>query len=220
MTSILKTNLFATDFDTLLDQQGYKVKLYEHGLCPCIQIDRDGSPDIGCALCNGKGSYWFNEQTTVGLITSVMNEKSNMQFGEWALGSVYVTTKSGYPLSYRDKVVNTESILRFSEVLERGAVQDSDFRYEPIAISLVRDVANVYDVTTHWTQTSTGITWEAGEGPAAGVAFTVVYTYRPVWIVLEMVNAFRDTQEQFRTPTVTFKNLPTRAIAKLEFMVT
>jgi len=214
-----------SDFDTqkiyrTIRQMGYPVKWEKASDCPCLSKGGSGQPDFNCPLCRGKGRYWFDPIFIQGIMTNVSEEVRYNQTGEIIAGLNYFTTLPENKLSIWDKISNEYSQIRYSEIIEKKEHNVKDrLRFKPITISSLRTVSEVYQKGIDFTVDTEGyVNWEGGGlEPNRGERYSVDYTTRPSWLVVDLPNVFRTTLVKRKQPGVMPTELPIKALVRLEF---
>jgi len=154
------------------------------------------------------------------------------RFGEWVFGTAKVTTQAPNKLGYHDRFIARDAEMVYAQIVEFdgadvipivGSRKKTGLRYPYISIHELRSVSQVYKQDEHYTLTSSGtIAWIGSQAPDSGTRLAVHGTVRPVWIVLDHVNTYRDTQLAGGTPELSSQKaeaLPVHAVAKLDFLL-
>lgn len=167
------------------------------------------------------------------LMTSMVQDPQIFEkFGEWVFGTAKVTTQHQNKLGYKDRLIGLDSELTYAQIVEyngeaeiqvTGRINKEGFRYPFIGINQFRSISQVYRPGSDYLLTPQGtIEWQTGKAPEAGTRLSVHGTVRPVWIVMDQLNAYRDTQLEGSSPDVAsqqHQRLPVHAMAKLDFLV-
>ena len=210
------------EFYRLMEQKGYTLRWEKSALCPCIPKDSHGQPDVNCSLCLGKGRYWFEPKDIKGIMTSFQETAKWDQTGEIMQGTHYLTTLPENKLGFWDRITNIHSIIRYSEIVEKGKYGGSDrLRFKQTAVLNLRTVQKVYvkNVDFNYNLDNQSIDW-IGEQPNTGLQYSVEYETHPRWIIIDLVNVLRDTQVKSKKAGVQHQPMPVRAVVRLEFYVT
>ena len=211
------------EFYKIIFQKGYSVMWEKSSICPCVAKDREGQPDFNCPLCFGKGRYWFDPKSILGIMTSFANESKWNQTGEYLQGTSYFTCMPENKLGFWDRITNINSKIRYSEVVERGRYNASNsdkLKFKPIQTIGLRTITTVYKANIDFKLNEADSTIEWGLGglePVVGEQYSVEYILHPKWIVIDLVNVLRDTQVKYKKPGVQFQEMPVRAMVRLEF---
>jgi len=219
---------FAVDFDrdaftSMLSQKGYSVLWKKAAFCP-NRAKADPHPkahDINCTFCDGSGFVYYAETATQMLVQGVHLNESFYAYGRWDVGQVMVTALPEQALNYWDSIVLQNGIARFHEIVRRQPGTSSDtLKYEPLEILYVACKSRAgtlisYDVGCSVQITDGKLEWMISTGlPDDNEYYSVAYTYRPRYIVLDLLHQHRDS-------TVEGKHyeFPTQAVAKLDFLI-
>lgn len=170
------------------------------------------------------------------LMTSLTQDVQVFEkFGEWVFGTARATTQAYNRLGYRDRLTAVKSEMVWSELIEYaggdtipvvGARSKAGLRYPIVRLHDFRSVARGFKKGEEYQVNDAGeIEWlpqftTAKGRPATGTRLVFHGTVRPVWVVMDHVNTYRDTQLEGGGGIATqkFKTMPTQAIVKLEFL--
>jgi hypothetical protein len=244
------------DFDAQVEIKGYRLAWSRAALCPCVPVnDQTEQPDPNCTDCKGKGWFYFtpslattdrlvvgdlddlqtrlissNKSAVIrGLMTGITNQPEPYDpLGRRLMGVMNLTVRPENRLGYYDKIVNLDSTIVYTEILD---VEDPtaalETRYPVVQINLLRSIDQVYTAPTDFTVTEGRIIWNVGgQGattPAAGDRLVAHYLCHPTWLVAEHPHAVRLTQitRKVKKPTTPVGN-PThmviQAMVKYEFL--
>ncbi len=159
--------------------------------CPC-KSRRTGGADTQCLVCHGNGMTWDAATTCRIALQGMKSVKEFAMLGMWEKGDILVSLPSdsaAYECGEYDRFTLTDSRLRISQVLMRGAVSDA-LKYT--AVISIEKIWGIYanarvDFTRGIDYTLVGnvITWLA---PAStplpvGSQYTVVYVTHPQYYV-------------------------------------
>lgn len=167
------------------------------------------------------------------LMTSMTQDVQILEkFGEWVFGMSKVTTQPGNKLGYRDRLIAVDSDMAWAQIIEFDGADEipvvgernkKGLRYPFVSVHQLRSVATRYRIGSDFMLGSSGtIQWLPGRAPDAGTRLSIHGTIHPVWIVMDHINAYRDTQLEGATPSVAAQKrqkLPVHAMAKLDFLV-
>lgn len=166
------------------------------------------------------------------LMTSLTQDVEVFEkFGEWVFGTARATTQPQNKLGYRDRLVSVDSEMTWAQVIEydgstiipiTGERRKSGLRYPFIKVHQLRSLPTVYKQGVDFALTSSGTIQWLSTRPDSGTRLTLHGTIHPVWIVMDHVNTFRDTQLEGGTTSIVdqrFSKLPIQAVTKLDFLV-
>ncbi len=212
------------EFSRIIEQKGYIVTWERATVCPCLKtVTGTGQPDFNCVLCSGKGRFWHDAQTIKGIMTNFNEDARYNQAGETMAGTSYFTTLATNKLGFWDRLTNTHSQVRYSEIITKGDERGTDkTRFIPLKVDVLRTVTQVYDYGIDFTvDGETGvIDWAVpGNEPARGEQYSVEYLMHPRWIVIDLPNVLRDTYVKTKKPGSTHTAMPVKAVVRLEFFV-
>jgi hypothetical protein len=162
-------------FNAFLGGVGQDVLWRRASMCPC----RDpitGSPRQGCPVCGNRGVIWDDPVTATVGVTSMRVKREWAAFGLWESGDEILTIPSDSPLyacGERDRVVMIDSSEPFQAVLMKGT--NDRLLYPVVEIDRAFCVAAgaVVDLALPAVQEDGTVVWAAGEGPDAGVQYSL-----------------------------------------------
>lgn len=209
------------EFTRFIADKGYKVTWEKAILCPNVPGTGLSPRDhvMNCQVCEGRGFVYVQPCETAMLMQGIKLNQSFYAYGRWDMGNMMVTAEPGFVLDYFDRLTILNGISRFTQRLVRQPDVTSDvFKYSPLCVDYVAWVDRsgslvVFENDADFTVSATGITWSANQ-PDAGSFYSVGYTYRPRYVVLDLVHHHRDS-------TVEGKHymFPVQAVAKLDYLI-
>lgn len=218
---------FQVDFDRdeftrLLYGKGYDVCWEKAAFCPNRPPDglAPKDHDINCTLCEGTGFIYFDPVPTRMLVQTVKLNESFYAYGRWDAGSAMVTALPEFRLNYWDRLTLGNGVARFQELVRRQPEGDDLLKYEPLSIEYVAWVNRskelvIFTKDEHFALVDGSLHWYEGVvHPDANDYYTVAYSYRPRYIVLDLIH-------HHRVSTVKDQHLefPVQAVAKLDFLI-
>lgn len=166
------------------------------------------------------------------LMTSMTQDTQIFEkFGEWVFGMAKVTTQHPNKLGYRDRLTALDSEMTWAQVIEydgseiitvKGERGKSGLRYPIVCLHQLRSISTIYRLGQDFVLTTKGeLQWMTGRAPTSGTRLSLHCTVHPVWVVVEHVNSYRDTQLD---TDGTIKNqkhtkLPIHSVVKLDFLI-
>ena len=249
----IRVDFDAPEFDRAITNHGYRMIWTRRADCPCAPLSYQlTQPDPNCTLCSGTGYLYFGPQqpqdlsahtfspvqqaalTTSGgfLIYALAmplssQDKRNDRLGSWLTGGSSITVMADNQLGFRDKLVNIDSRLPYTEVglmparpsltlplryLISGAVylcmDETGKRYTP-------DVDFSVDVGL--------LAFSDVSAPSPGTRVSVFYITFPVWVVENTSHRSRvqnsvTSDGQVVSPEGSLQQLPIQAQVSLEFI--
>lgn len=166
------------------------------------------------------------------LMTSMTQDVQVFEkFGEWVMGMSKVSTQHQNKLGYRDRLVAVDSEMTWAQIVEYdgastipvvGERSKKGLRYPYRQVYQFRSLDQVYRAAVDFNLTTSGtIEWIGSAAPASGTRLSIHGTINPVWIVMDHVNAYRDTHLEGGGGIAAqkFQRLPVHAVAKLDFLI-
>jgi hypothetical protein len=242
------------DYVLLVETKGYRLAWSRAAFCPCkpINLQTDQS-DPTCTLCEGSGWLRFRPEEAVinsavigeldelqqsivddnaavirGIMTSITNKREPYDHVMARLeGTMNVTARHENKLGYHDRLVNLDSTIVFSEVLDYDGAGEITLRYPARYINLIRSSSQIFGEVSETNPTGDyrlevgKVVWESGKGPPTDERLAVHYLTHPTWRVVEHPHAMRTTPVKFKTTSAVgdAEPLPVQAVSKLEFLL-
>jgi len=237
-------------FDLAIETKGYLLAWMRAAVCPCKPVStHTEQPDPLCTLCKGQGWYYFGGNTPTdptavgrlnevqsriitdtnamairGLITSIQNEYNPWdKLGNWQAGSMQLTVRKLNMLGYYDKVINLDSEIVYSEIMECDGGAALHKRYLVNGVNVLRSQAAVYRPEIDYYLEKGDVIFYPGKVPAVGTRVGIHYLCYPTWLIVEHPHAIRATLKRFKTKTPTtaggdMYQLPIQALIRLDFL--
>ena len=212
-------------FTKFIADKGYVVCWEKAILCPNVPGTGLSPRDhvIGCTVCGGTGFIYIQPCHTSMLMQGVKLNQSFYAYGRWDMGNMLVTAEPEFLIDYFDRLTLMNGVGRFTQRVARQPNATTDvLKYSPLCIDYVgwvaRDgttlVAFQEGVDYAISADETGISWGGTNQPDAGSFYSVGYTYRPRYVVQDLVHHHRDS-------TIDGKHymFPVQAVAKLDYLV-
>ena len=223
-------------------------------LCPCKPVnDQTKQSDPNCALCEGSGWLYFapalatvnklvvgeldevqtrivNDDAGVieGLLTGISTENEAYgELGKRLMGMSMLTVRSQNKLGYHDKIVNLDSLIVFSQVLDPITNLDvpTETRYPIHQINVLRTQTKTFSAPGDFDLTDGKIVWNTSSSnlPGSTEPLGVHYLCHPTWLVVEHPHATRMTPVTSKvpkpqTPAGDYIDLPIQATIQYEFL--
>lgn len=210
------------EFDKLIVSHGYCVTWEKSSLCPNRPAGgvSPRAHDPNCSFCDGRQLVYFDSCETEMLIQAVKLSQQFLSSGRWDTGMSLVTARPGEQIGPWDRITLKNGARKFSENVRRQGGGDTDvLKYAP------RDVFYASWVNrdgllvrlrhkVDFTVSGNRLAWTT-EGPDAGSYYSVAYTFRPRYVLLDMVHEIRE-QPDDGGPRRPF---PVQAVARLDYLV-
>ena len=129
------------DFDVLIFNKGYNVKIYEGVRCPCNN-DKEGALS-NCENCLGLGWTFINPIKTKAIITSVNKDTKYKYWSPEMIGTVAVTLRNQDRVATMDKIELLDQLSILSELRERR-LNTTDSQYFIFTSYPIREVISVH----------------------------------------------------------------------------
>jgi hypothetical protein len=213
-------------FAKVIKEKGYDVTWYKAAFCPntppgTLSSRRDHA--FSCPICDGTGFVYFDPCNTRVLMMGMKLDQSFYAYGRWDHGTSMVTAEPGLRLSFFDRLVLNNSLLRYTERIVRTPGQTTDvLAYPALCVEYVGWVNRVGQLQTfvsgqHYQLSQGGgsIEWLITTGlPDDRSRYVVAYEYRPRYVVIDLPHAHRDQREDGKE-----RSFPVQAMARLDYLV-
>lgn len=124
-------------FESLIYRHGYDAYIERALRCPCV--DRSSGQALStCKNCLGRGWFFVDKRQTKVVSQSMANLRKNSDIGEINRGTARITTRAVDRLAFMDKIILTELIAYYSEILRPVMFNDELVAYpiyEPLEIT-------------------------------------------------------------------------------------
>lgn len=247
-------------FDLAIVTKGYRMWWSRAGICPCRNNVQTDQANVNCAICSGTGWFYFlpelgldaftedehgnaleisDDGDAVGIsvlcTSATLDPQIYERFGEWAFGTIKMSTQQENRLGYRDRLVMRDSEMVWGQLIEfdgaatipiTGGRSNAGLRYPAVRTILLARVEGTtrinYREGVDYTIASDGsLAWSVT--PPAATTLFISYVINPVFRILDHVFAFRDSPVALKTKALTLaeqhRKLPVHAMARLDFLV-
>jgi hypothetical protein len=190
--------------------------------CPCnfASTKVTDASDLNCRLCKGKHFIYFPNGQISAIISSMTQDNSLEQSGQWLAGMYKITTKPTNQLGLYDRLIFLDDSVSFTQAVERSATGNTDeLRFPAIRFDLPIEDANgvTYLAGVDFVLDSNGnIVWGmSGKSPSPGTYYGARFqTLRRV-----LVTDFPHVQRaSFIGNPPVYEPLSLCAMGKLEFL--
>lgn len=220
-----KVNLRVDDFDKLLWDQGIKIKHEKATKCPnCFDIE-SGHYDINCTLCQN-GHMFFDEREMWAMMYQKKMEEMFQVQGVWEMGDALMTFPALYPddksvvrIDYYDRITILDFAERTSDLVKRGSVGDTDYiRYDVVDVLKLSTSDKEYFKDTDFVIENTNIKWITTNRPLGGDIYTLAYTYKPVYLVVNFFHESRYYYDSWKKSERVPRYLPIQAQVRRDYI--
>jgi len=235
-----------------IESQGVRLAWSRASVCPCSPPhDQTNAPDPLCDMCDGGGVYYFGPKDysppeEAGVLTEIHDEilardgaaviRGVIQrvtqaqdfydvLGNWVRGTMAVTVRPENKIGYYDRLVNFDSEVPYSELVEQGSDTTVAIRLRYLAtdVTTVRSESTRYEQGNDFCVEKGRIKWKPGKAPSVGTRLSVHYLMHPTWLVIDHPHVLRGIQRRRKikvktTPIGTPVQLPIQASVRLEFL--
>jgi len=206
------------EFEQLIKTHGYDCTWEKAAYCPYLKGPSTHAHDINCDVCHN-GFIYFDLQETKVVMTSLTVSQQYFAYGRFDSGRVQITAFPEFKMSFWDRITLCWSRARISELVtrQRNTLRDR-FRYKAICVEYLAWVLNGVLTTAKQNvdftvDDDTGeIVWSSTNRPNAETTYTVVYFYRPIYIVTDVPHQVRDEHVQSGEQ----KEFPVQVVGQLD----
>lgn len=242
------------DFGIVLETKGYRLAWSRAMLCPCRPVnDQTEQPDPNCPLCKKSGWLYFapNLATTdkvkvgelddvqkrivddaggviVGLLTGIgTKDETYGEIQKRMTGTMMCTVRPENKLGVHDRIVNLDSIITFSQVLDpvTNLSEPTETRYPIHQINVLRTTSKIFTAPADFDVVEGKIVWNTGSSnlPDEEDPVGVHYLCHPTWLIVEHPHSVRMTPVTQKvkkppTPAGEYVDLPIQAVVQYEFL--
>lgn len=214
-------------FNTLVYQHGYDVLWEKIMYCPFRAGPAPYNHDISCSVCGNSNFVTYETTETRMVVQSVKLDEQYFMYGRYTAGSIQLTPLSDCRVNFWDAVTFLNGSMRFIELLRRDKDTVRDIpKYAPLTLEAVRYVDRngtmqeaVVDTDITIDDTTGELVW-LNDVLDPDTYYSVAYTYRPKYIVMDLIHGIRE--QPVSDPAtgddkqVTFSQT---AVARLSFLV-
>lgn len=206
-----------SDFARLIRDHGHDVRWSKATLCPNRDPNQEDHHRLNCNVCDDNGYVYFDPTDTRMFMASFSDRQTFQAALMYEAGQVYVTAQPDEAVSFWDKIEVLDSTARFSEIVKLTTATTYKLRYAAVSVArVVNNLGAVIAATTYRLDTAGQLVFTT---LPAGAFIAVSYTYRPAYIVLDMIHHVRDARQTEQCADV-MRPFPVQAMAKLDWLVT
>lgn len=242
------------DFEILIATKGYRLAWSRAMLCPCKPVnDQTKQPDPNCTICKGSGWLYFapSKATTNKLIVGELDavqkrivdddgaviegvlmgitskDQPYGEIGKRLMGTMMCTVRAENKLGYHDRLVNLDSVIAFSQVLDpvKDLTVPLETRYPIHQVNVLRTETKTFLSPADFSLIAGRIVWKGTSTnlPANDTPLAIHYLCHPTWLVVEHPHSVRMTPVtqkvvKLPTPAGEYIDLPIQARVEYEFL--
>ena len=223
-----RNDFFPQAFAQAIDSKGYRCRWEKAIFCANRGEEDIDRHKLDCKACHD-GYVYYDPITVEALLTSMSLKEFFRTEGRFDVGTVLVTLKSDFRISFWDRLTLLDSRMRYTEVFKRNRVGLVDkLKYKALVVERLYTFTKINHITdyvygTDYTLDEHGdVLWS--NPPLAGATLGISYFRNPAYIILDLPHHVRDTQiakpgsTQAATPGK-FTEMPMQGMAKLDFLV-
>jgi hypothetical protein len=186
-------------FTKMIKSRGYDVTWEKATFCPFLKGPNPKDHDVNCRACTN-GFLYYGLQTTRMLIMSLGLAQQYFAYGHFESGKAQITAYPEFKVSFWDRVTLVNSRARHTErvMRQRSTLRDKP-KFKPLTVDhlcwAITDttLGTAVQNTDFTVDTVTGeIVWVTNNRPGADVWYSLVYFFRPTYIVLDTSHHVRD----------------------------
>jgi len=195
----------------------------------------DAALTAGATVDSAGNQITLNDSEDAVLIYALMTSMTQdtqvfEKFGEWVSGMSKVTVQHQNKLGYRDRLISVDSEMTWSQIVEFdggseigivGERNKTGLRYPYVSINQFRSLDTIYRADIDYRLTAGGTIEWITTLPTVNTRLSIHGTVRPIWIIVDHVNQYRDTQMKGSggLKTQFHQKLPIQSAAKLDFLI-
>ena len=207
--------------DTLIKQQGMRVRVYRTMLCPNVKSIDGGEHQIDCQLCSGNGFVDTNPIDTLAILQSQDLEKVHRAEGYWDGNTISATFSRGVELQYFTLVELLDFSSAFFERIKRQAGSVDVLKYKASKINVIMDSSGKqYFIDNDFELDVNGsIRWLANRGPDSSTIYSIHYDSLIQFRALRAMHVHRFVQDGQKKEHIEMVKLPEEWMLQREFLV-
>jgi len=220
------------NFDDLIAQKGYLIKVYSATYCPCRRDSTTQALNT-CKSCEGKGWLWKTIPIEVlGVISSInLNKTYRYNWSELLIGTAMLTLPQEFQLSYFDKIIMMDSESIYSQLSKKSGVDIGTFHNYPIHYNVTElldayiwdednklaipiDIQNEAEIKINVDGSAILVEKTLFPINSNDQIISVRYKYNPTYLVVELLHDFRNSYAKQKLSKETILKLPVQAMIK------
>lgn len=205
-------------FNEAINKYGVRATWERAMMCWCYS-DHSGSPDPNCVRCKGTGTLYVNSKEIRVLAYNMTSDFEHEEIGERMNGSCTITIKPEDAVGYRDKLTFMDFLSSYSEFVSSEDNPDFELKY-PVEnmVSLQHPEGELKLGTDYFlSEDKKHIIWS--ECVVIPNRFSVLYTIRPVYIVVDILKELRGNFIKDGLAKEKFVMLPRQFLIRKDFFV-
>jgi hypothetical protein len=228
-TANQRVDIDISQFETAIAQKGLDLK--HETAQPCVCTSDDGQPLSNCNICNGTGWAYYDQGIISGIISGIGKNNQLDNTGLSITGEAYLTVLPDIKLGYRDRITHIDGRIVYTQlVINSSTVKETQRMKYPIMSVLnindkngntlpefvITNTNNVRVKTYNWKVTDNKLEWLITKP----LKFSIRYLACPSWLILNMPHLSRGTMTKYKSPDITYQQLPVQCLIKLEAKIT
>ena len=225
-------------FEELIKNRGLRWQHFKATQCPNIPDLETNQHDPNCQICEN-GMLFYGGDEVHGIFQQNKLERMYEIQGVWDIGeavvtfSAYADAEDGTPgrgeaidLQNFDKLVCLDYEFRWQELIEHSPLGVDRLRYPALQVEFLSTKSKQYYPDVDFIIDDDGmIKWITQNQPnydqrnSRGEVFTIAYTARPVFYVVNLIHEIRATKAQdFVTKEITAVRLPQQVLIRRDYL--
>ncbi len=209
------------DWDTLIIQQGVRLKIFRTMLCPNVKSLDSAEHNIDCKLCQGNGFVDLRPVLTMGYIQSQALEKVHRAEGYWDGNTASLTLLNGFELQYFALMELPDHTDIFYQRIKRQRGAVDVLKYRALKVNVVLDaVGKEYFPGNDFNLDANGsIRWIVDRGPAPEVIYSIHYEHNIQYRAIKAMHVNRFAQDGRKSPNIKMVKMGEQWMVQREFLV-
>lgn len=225
-----RVDLITKEFDTLVEDQGSRVRITPAILCPSrssfSEDTGDNNHPLNCEICDGSQIVDVDDESYEDWVyIQGMKLEKQFQVSEvFDVKDAFLTARAGSRLGYFFKVEVLDFGSQFNEVILRGTDDSDKVRYpysDPMDGSfflLMGPDGTKYERGVDYNIVGRDLTWLTSNRPASNKLYSIIYPVLPTFRVLEFMHENRYYYDGFKRPDKVPVQLPQQCHIRWDFM--
>lgn len=196
-----KVYLRPDDFDTMIEGQGIRVRVYKTLLCPNYKKIDDGVHELDCKICYGKNFIDRDPLETWAYISNQSDLKKVEVSGLYDDETVSATFKRDVELFYFARVELLDYTTINNELIQRQDGEIDRLRYSAFKVNYLIDKNGIEYVSgqNFILDPNGDIKW-TGTRPIRGMVYSVYYDYAVTFRAVTAKKINRFGQDKYNKP--------------------
>ena len=223
----LRVDFDPDKFNSRVQEKGINVLWEKMAACPCRK-DITSQAISNCVNCQGTGFTFYDSKQIRAMISGASGSKNFQQWSEVLQGTVNISVDPYYKLGWYDKIVVIDADTVFSEqkLIETSYIAQDGHSASFNLHYPVLEVSNIFKFNSELSSLETInlslVTINLVNRKNITIQYdfdvndkiSINYLYNPTYLIIDLLNDYRNTYTKFKRPEEFLGKMPIRALAK------